>query len=114
MWPKCRLLLSGGYKALLETADTKILGILSVKCTTIEVSIHTQQINEQETEEKSCINKNSNANQMASSKMNTKFNILFSRPEKEAHMKTSSVVTQSVHYYFKCFTRIGSLKQNVC
>ena len=51
----------GGSPALLWMPNFEILGILSVKGSTIESRQHMQEINEQSEEDTYCINKKSNS-----------------------------------------------------
>ena len=59
----CRFfVVPGDSPAVSGIPEIEIVGILSVKCNTIEPRRHIQEINEQHIEEKSCTNKNSNGN----------------------------------------------------
>ena len=67
-----------------------VLGILSVKCNTIQATQKSRQINEQSTKGKSSVNKNSNANTMVNGKH--KYNIEYSVAglERKANMIVSA------------------------
>ena len=95
-----------GGPALLEIPDIMILGILNMRCNTE---------NPEDTFKKLMIRLNninkSNGSPIVSSKNKWKKDYFIPGPEREADMKASAVITQSIPNEVKCvFTSIHSFK----
>ena len=81
--------------------DIKILGILSVECTT-EPSRCIRGISEQKIEDMFYGNTaNSNVNPVVNSKDKYKIDYFIAGPEKHVDMKVHAIITQAVHNEFQ-------------